>query len=252
MALKIITPFMSDNYRTMISGFAGWVAEYVQSSRIQGRTGWMSQLQGYSWHGDWREGISKRRKFHERMVCVQSEQDFHQVAGDILSWGRMKPFGFEEVRSLRRSLTILDTLREGKDTPIHDLFIERVAASSKIYEMHDPASWVIYDSRVVRGLAILVTTWWKMNGRETMDSVLRFPWPPGRGDGRCPPGFPRVASTAPNQPRLGFIYASWLLGAIAEKIRRMSRNSANAIDQDFDWQAYHVEMVLFTLGKHAA
>ena len=250
MALKIITPFRSDNYRTIVSGFVGWVADYVQSNQIQDRTGWMSQLQRYEWKGDWREGMRKRCEFHERMMCVQSDQDFHQVAGDILSWGRMNPFGFEEVSSLRRSLMILDTLREGKDTFFHDLFVDRVAASSKIYEMYDPSSWAIYDSNVVRGLAFLVTTWWKMNGRKTMDSVLRFPWPPGRGDAGPPQGFPRAAS--PRQAQLGFIYASWLLSAMAEKIRSMSRNSGNAIDQDFDWQAYHVEMVLFTLGKHAA
>lgn len=77
MALKIITPFMSDNYRTMVSGFVAWVAEYVQSNQIQGRTGWVSQLQSYAWNGDLHEGISKRRNFHERMSRELPLQEQH-------------------------------------------------------------------------------------------------------------------------------------------------------------------------------
>lgn len=196
MALEIITPFGSDRYRTMVSGFVGWLVEYVQSNQIQGRTGWMSHLQDYVWNGqDWREGIRKRYEFHERVMRAQSDEDFHQVAQEILSWGRMSSFGFEEACLLQRSLTILDTLREGGDAPLDHLFIDRVAASSKIYEMHDPSSWVIYDSRVARGLDSLVATWWKMNGKKTMGGVLRFPWPPGRGDASA--GIPARSKNSP-------------------------------------------------------
>src|SRR5262245_59607038 len=62
---------------------------------------------------DGREGISKRREFQKRMACVQSEQDFRQVVTDILSWGGMNPFGFEEVRSLRRSRPVMPMAARG-------------------------------------------------------------------------------------------------------------------------------------------
>jgi hypothetical protein len=246
MALQTVHPFRSEIYLNAVSDFIYWAANHVERTEISGRTGWISHLHSYEWKGQgWREGVNARLKFHDRITNAQSHDDFDKVIRDILDWGEMKPFDNGKIRLLRKSLEALDALRDKEHISMEDIFVDRIASSSKIYEMHDPNTWMIYDSRVSRGLASLVTAWWETKGHKWHKDLLRFPWPPGRGIESPPHGFPRVARTAPNQARLGFIYASWLSGALASKIREITRTD----DHGLNWETYHVEMILFMLGK---
>jgi len=121
---------------------------------------------------------------------------------------------------------------------LNQVCAERIASISKIYEMWNPAAWVIYDSYCAKGLQWLVSQLWNQNGNRTHANILKFPWPPGRV-GAPVSGFPRLGTQ--QQARLGFIYASWLCRAIAE---RLNENG----NQQLQWQAYHIEMVAFQIG----
>jgi len=69
---------------------------------------------------------------------------------------------------------------------------------------------------------------------------LKFPLPRGRAVDPIN-GFPLLGSV--RQTRLGFIYASWLWRTIANQLNEVGNHVL-----DFDWQAYHIEMVAFQLG----
>ena len=113
------------------------------------------------------------------MTNAESHDDFCQVVREVCEWGEMKAFEDHQIGSIAASIRLLDDLRDGKDVSLRDLFIDRVASVTKVYEMHDPHSWMIYDSRVARGLAYLVRVWWEGIGNERREDLLRFPWPPG-------------------------------------------------------------------------
>lgn len=118
-----------------------------------------------------------------------------------------------------------------------------VASVSKVYEMHDLGSWTIYDSRVATGLALLVQSWWDHLGGDELGDLLRFPCPLPRSGREPPAGFPRLRT--PPQARLGFIYASWLCKALASRLNE----SFGPPLPDTRWSPYHVEMVMWMLGK---
>ncbi|OFV91137.1 MAG: hypothetical protein A3H28_06880 [Acidobacteria bacterium RIFCSPLOWO2_02_FULL_61_28] len=152
----------------------------------------------------------------------------------------MDPLNDTMKRDLRRSLDCLNLLARGETVEITDLCVERVASITKMYEMWDVGNWVIYDSYCARGLQWLISGLWNSLAYRKHERLLKLPWPPGR-IGFPVSGFPRMADTAPNQKRLGFIYGSWLCKAIAERLTALQNNA-------FDWKPYHIEMLAFQLG----
>jgi len=249
MALSELTPFTPENFRSAVDQFIQWATDHVETVEIHGHKGWLAQLRDYCWRGGLEEGVRTRKDFHERMANDAFQHEFRGIVDDICNWGRMKHFKECEIRAIAGSIGLLHDLRNGNHVSLSDLFIHRVAAVTKVYEMQDPHSWVIYDSRVARGLALLVRKWWKEIGAERNQSLIRFPWPPGRGELYQPDGFPHVGATAPRQPRLAFVYASWLAKILAERLRDICPASLPSIGPDHVWQPYHVEMVLFVLGQ---
>ena len=191
-------------------------------------------LRRYQWNGDWRVGISVRRRFAN---LVRSADDHGRLLGvmdEIRSWGGLRPFGRDLSAEVARSLSILDALATSDAAPPTDLCGTRIAAVSKVYAMYDLRRWVIYDSRVAWALASLLDEW-------TGDSVgplIGFPQPQGR-NGQPFPGVPAGASA--RQGALAFVYASWLSQSIATHIDAVCPDPAG-------WSAIHVEMALFTIG----
>lgn len=110
--------------------------------------------------------------------------------------------------------------------------------------MYDPEWWTIYDSRVAAALAKLVGRWRRTEGGAGADHLLLFGLPAGRGGrrGDVESRFPMLAT--PNQLRLNFIYASWLMRLIAAEVSVIESPIPGG-----NWAVVHVEMVLFMLGK---
>jgi hypothetical protein len=81
--------------------FPEWAAESLD---------WLGLLRGYKWNGDWRDGISARRRFasllhsaadHDHLLTVMDE-------GSVLGW--LAPAWTASVPGVARSLPVLDAL----------------------------------------------------------------------------------------------------------------------------------------------
>jgi hypothetical protein len=199
---------------------------------------WTALLTAYTWGGaDWRAGLQARASMHERLVRAHSDEQRSGALAEIVAWGALPALSADAVRRVLASLSLLDAPEASTDAPSRDLYARRIPAVSKIYAMYSPSQWVIYDSRVARGLALLAIRF----AEGATATVMRFPQPPGRTGGR-PRGFPTLGSE--RQGRLAFTYASWFAREVASRI------SARCPDPD-GWDARHVEMALFMLGNPA-
>ncbi|MCA1677983.1 MAG: hypothetical protein LC777_03040, partial [Actinobacteria bacterium] len=103
----------------------------------------------YRWNGgDWRRGLSDRNHQSIKLRDARTPEEFDEAVAAILTWGGInRPMGREDRERIRRSLPVLDRIRDGGAgwQPIH---ARRIASTSKVYAAHDPDSWTIYDSRV--------------------------------------------------------------------------------------------------------
>jgi hypothetical protein len=127
---------------------------------------------------------------------------------------------------------VLDAHAESGDKPSEGIHAQRIASVSKVYAMHSPSRWVIYDSRVARGLALVALGPF---GVDRVPAPILFPQPPGR-TGERTPGFPTLGTD--RQGRMAFVYASWFARELASHI-------ASRCPDPGGWDARHVEMALF-------
>jgi hypothetical protein len=209
----------------LMRSFPEWAAKSVD---------WAGLVRGYQWNGDWRVGISARRRFASLLHSAADHDRLLAVMDEIRSWGGLRPFGRDLSAEVARSLSILDALATSDAAPPRDLCGTRIATVSKVYAMYDLRRWVIYDSRVAWALASLLHDW----SRDTAGPPIGFPQPQGR-NGQPFPGVPALASA--RQGALAFVYASWLCQSIATRIDAVCPDPAG-------WSATHVEMALFTIG----
>jgi len=238
MALTKISPFTYPEFKSEIGDAASVIVDLHENEVPEF---WANALRRYSFRGsDYKEGERVRIDFSKKISCYKEESELFDVCNEILKWGGMKLLSDEMKQGLQRSLSCLDQLSQGKMIDLNELYVERLAPITKIYEMWDLDNWVIYDSFCARGLQSLVSKYWKKVGYEAHEELLRLPGPPGRS-GSPVKGFPRTANTAPNQKRLGFIYGSWLCKAIAERLNAKG-------SQSFPWRPYHIEMIAFQIG----
>ena len=270
MALSTITPFCYKEYRRRTGEFASWVANHVQSNEIHGRTGWLRQLQSYDYAKSycgrgqllWSRGVAKRAEMHTSLRSNLDRDDtlIDEVNRIVVDWGHMKGYGLKFAPLIRKALDILRDETEDATWALEttaDLDAgNRIAPISKVYHMFDPHRWIIYDSRVATALACLVRRFWNEKGQEVDAELLRFPCPPRRGERWSrPKGFPGCGGGL--QGSLGFVYASWLSRQVAEYLKGNSRfGTPPIVETPFvrlslqpDWQVYHIEMVLWMLGK---
>jgi len=260
MALKPITPFNYATYINRISDFPEWMADQIDSD---GR-GWRVHFEKYEFKGsDWQQGTQKRCELHTNLKNARPDDELLKAVNEIMCWGfpndKQKQYIEKDLIGIRNAVEVLgaesrgDSLTELQGNRLIN-YTNSVARNSKIYEMYDPARWTIYDSRVSKGLAILVGKYWEEKGQKPIDGLLRFPLARGRG-GECIQGFHQISNS---QAPLAFIYASWLLRKVAEILRsNPQKYGVPPTKEDAerfhplppDWQVYHVEMVLFMLGK---
>jgi len=242
VALEALHPFSRSQFSDLVTPFVAWATDYVGTAEIDGRIGWLPHFHSYSWAGaDWRGGLESRRQMTRGLESARNEDQLLEAIDEIAEWGGMPELSWEDAEEIAASLPVLDKICDG-GADWTELHAGRIATTSKVYEMHDPAAWTIYDSRVASALVKLVDIWWSEVG-EQHARLLRFSVPLPRGGKRkdLPAGFP--GSSTDQQARLNFIYASWLLRDIAECLA-----TREAGPDGSDWQLVHVEMVLFMLG----
>lgn len=238
MALEKVIPF---TYRGFTSGINGSALGIVDHFENKDPEFWGGTLRRYSFDEyNYKRGEQVRLQFNKDISSCKKIDELLSVSDKILHWGRMKPLSSDMKQGLKRSLSCLDQLSEGKEVDLNELCVERLASITKIYEMWDLDNWIIYDSFCVKGLQWIISDYWQLLGYKAAEDLLKLPWPPGRS-GSPLAGFPRTGDTAPNQKRLGFVYGSWLCKAIAEHL-----NASN--DQSFHWRPYHIEMIAFQIG----
>lgn len=271
MALSQIQPFDCSSYLHRLSDVPDWIADHIQETKINGRTGWREHFEKYTYsrcvslgHQPlWLEGVQKRAHFTRQLTSnLNDDVALMKVVNEIMDWGRMRQYPPEFAPAIRKALNVLQT-RGGNSTWTPQQMSEldtggTIASMSKVFAMFSPHEWTIYDSRVATALACLVRNFWgeASKGEEVNANLLRFPVPPPRGESRQrPKGFPAVIYG--KQGSLAFIYASWLQRRVAEILRTNSNKygcpptterAANIAPLDADWQVYHVEMALWMMG----
>jgi|GEM_PF-3411142 len=269
MALSEISPFSYNTYAGRTKGFASWMADFVQSNTIHGRTGWVGQFSSYEWpphsSNTWKVGVLQRAKFYRGLVPSLNNNNRHMMkaVNQIRKWGipNSKPYQLRRAADIRKALNVLQSELVNSPWNQKDLgnFLHTpgtIASMSKVYEMFDPHKWTIYDSRVANALACLVRKFWTKNNNKEVDAdILCFPVPPRRKVGWQPcEGFHGV--TTRRQDCLAFVYASWLLRQVAEILRNNPKygvpptmgQPSKCSPLDANWQVYHLEMALWMLG----
>jgi hypothetical protein len=237
VGLTPVTPFTEMAYMRAVGPIA---REAPNATGSLWGVGWADMVEAHEWRGQgWRSAIRARHNFRRQIRDACGNERFGDVINAIACWGGVPPFAGDDVGALHSALRALPRLDAGEAKALDDLVGRRIASTSKLYAMSDPDRWVIYDSRVARALALLVSSIGPVDETRT-----RFPQPPGRVPGRSLSGFPLLAASATRQAALAFVYASWLARGIADELnRRVIPNPA-----DVPWTALHVELALFTAG----
>jgi HEAT repeat protein len=243
VSLEPLTIFARQAYAAEIAPFAEWLTRRVSMTEVARRRGWLAHLHAYRWSGDsWQSGLVARASLTAQIRQATTRDQFEQATKAITAWGGIRTtFSHADLNALADSLPLLARLRDGAPN-WQSLYMGRIASTSKIYAAYEPEFWAIYDSRVAAALGTAVHRWWREKGEETTPTLLRFPWPGGRLGGP-PDGFPRLGGESSKQGRLAFIYASWLMAAVLERLRE-----APGAAPPGGWRLVHVEMVLFMLG----
>jgi hypothetical protein len=238
MALRTIVPF---TYSAFNAKAGESVLAIINHFKRDAPDFWQNTLRRHSFQGrDYQQCERTRLEFNKALSFCSGKDELFDVANKILDWGRMTSLTRQMKQELEPSLSTLDQLSGEQSIDLRQLCVVRLASITKVYEMWDLDNWVIYDSYCVRGLQWLINGIWNSLGFRQNEDFLKLPWPPGRV-GSPITGFPRAADTAPKQQRLGFICASWLCKAIAERLSSCDNGG-------FHWRPYHVEMLAFQLG----
>ncbi|OGD52459.1 hypothetical protein A3K80_00040 [Candidatus Bathyarchaeota archaeon RBG_13_38_9] len=268
MTLSMISPFSYQNFETKFREFAAWIAAYIQTNQIHEQSGWLNQLKSYDYNKThtntsstpcWQQGILSRDSFYTQLNNpTLTDVQLIDVVNNIISkWGHMyPPYSLSSAALVRKALKAISSITNTSiltDLIIKDLAVTgRVAARSKIFEMYVPTKWVIYDSRVANALACLTSKF-----TNNTPDILSWPIPQGRGKNFSrAPGYGGCHTK--DQGSLGFIYASWLCYTVADTLRSnvvnfgcptFSYPAGTLSIPTNTWQTYHVEMVLFMIGK---
>jgi hypothetical protein len=246
VALRPIEPFSRPGFQAAVAPFVAWATDHVATTAIGGRCGWVAHLHTYRWKGvDWRGGLTQRRDMALALRRATTPAELAAAVAAVPSWGDMRDLSADDLSAVVASFPVLDRLREGTGADWQAVHARRIAATSKVYAMRDLDSWTIYDSRVGFALARIIDRWWERGSRQELPALLGLAVPPERGPRRSlPAGFARIGST--RQAGLAFIYASWLVEAIAAQLAARDRRP----DGD-RWRLAHVEMALFVMGDRS-
>jgi hypothetical protein len=124
--------------------------------RAAANVDWTRLLTAYEWDGaDWGAGVAARASMHRRLKTAGNDQERAAAVAEIVAWGGLPPLSADAVRQVLASLPLLDADVRSAGPPLDNLYAKRIPAVSKVYAMYTPPRWVIYDSRVARGLALI-------------------------------------------------------------------------------------------------
>jgi hypothetical protein len=253
--LTSCNPINYANYIALqpIQDFIHFTTNYIHNNELNGNTGWTNQLMSYSYdadNADFVRGIEIRLEFHRmlREALSQTNEQVLVVVNDIMKWGGLKSYQINFIPQIQQALHFLDEIENGNsDNWGNNLIGKRITSISKIFEMYRPKLWAIYDSRVGKGIQLLLSL--HQPHCTMLSDYLRFQCPHGRN--RFPIDGFRLANS-PKQAILGFLYASWLFRSIAIRLNDlgiMLPEEAVNLQQDRNWYAYHIEMIFFMIGK---
>jgi hypothetical protein len=229
-----------------VRDFVDWLIEFIEREILYERQGWVEHLEVYVWDGRrWRETLTLRERLQTRL----SEGDLKAVA-ELLAWAHMEDLDPEAAKATMESQRALDEVDAGRWEQLASIPASRIASTSKVHSTAALDSWSIYDSRVANALAHAIDRWWREVGEPKEARLLNLRIPPSRESAtarylRQPPAtFSALDEKAPTQTRLSFIYSSWLIRCIAQRLSQRLR----APDGADRWRPVHVEMALFSLG----
>ena len=249
MTLRPCNPFNYEKYTSLVQDFVAFVTQYIQEYEINHCRGWAENLKSYRYKysggiANFQKGISTRLSFHAEIRSALNQRDteaLRSTIDKIMRWGGMKAYR-KEGNDIINSFRILDSLENGYED-WENLIGSRIASTSKIYAMYAPQIWSIYDSRVGRGIQILISL--QQRNQNTTSEYLKFQSPPGRN--REPvAGFKVI--TSQTQATLAFLYTSWLFRAIASRLNDREILLPEPL-QNETWSVYHIEMVFFMIGR---
>ena len=205
--------------------------------KVWGMT-WEELLDRYDWRGESWRGTEKPRQTHSQVLRTAAESGrLRDAVNSITDWGQVQRFDEAEVQEIAGGIQSLPLLNAGRIDPA-GFYSARVASTSKVYASVDLKSWVIFDSRVARALALII------NHVGTLDPrFFRLPQPPDRGHKRRVEGFPVLSSASSKQATLAFLYSSWLCRAVADSLNAVGTSTPMG-----GWTVHRVEMALFTAG----
>lgn len=252
-------PVAPTSYTTFVAWSAPLVdaiVDFVNETSLYDTTGWSAQLARYSWGSGathWRKGLEDREHNHEAAARLfehgaeVAAEVFHQI---VNKWGGIsQKLGPEWVAPVRGTMARLQARPDELATG--ELCGRRIASVSKLYAAFELDNWVIYDSRVAAALTYLV----QETGLKGAFGHL-FVVMPAKGNAkRILPGFRRMqagASGSFEHPAAfrSFVYASWLVRAIAHRLRTQGHPHPDG--PPGAWSTAQVEMVLFMLGQDLA
>jgi hypothetical protein len=116
---------------------------------------WGEALASYNWRGDYRDGLHARRRLSLSLSASLREGNPGRAVDEITQWGGVPLLRGEAMRRTLASLAVLDRGSGALTGSEGDVYAERIAKVSKVYAMHDPHTWLIYDSRVAWALEAL-------------------------------------------------------------------------------------------------
>ncbi len=165
MKLISCNPLNYSNYIALepIEDFIHFTTNYIHNNEINGDTGWTNQLMSYSYaadNADFIRGIEKRLEFYRRLneALTQTNEQVLVVVNDIMRWGGLKSYTIDFIPQIQQALHSLDEIENGNVANWENNLIgNRITAISKIFEMYRPKLWSIYDSRVGKGIQLLLS-----------------------------------------------------------------------------------------------
>lgn len=240
--------------------FVRHIVDTLEFIQINGRMGWLRHLEGYEWQREnrnYQAGIKVRKDFRSMIASAchssgpDADQQKHDVCNDIAKWGGIiKPVDLDLARKYFSTIQYLSNIRDSEEIECRNISGRRIATASKIYSFSDPRAWTIYDSRLAFALNQLAFTFQRdrRSDFEQIQDMIKFLVPKSQGttDRHCMFG----EEWNDRDASLWFVRASLLLRQIAEALNGRSIPAPEyCLDEADRWELYHVEMVLFMLGR---
>jgi hypothetical protein len=242
-----------------MTAFVKYIIHIIEHEQIFGRKGWNKHFESYEWplgRPDCIGGISARKHFHNDITLARNSQGqgIAQLKRDICNavsrWGGINAqVSAEFTGKIFSTIEILSSSKSADYIDCKNIFGQRIATASKMYYLSDPWAWTIYDSRVAFALNQLSFSFQKSNAAafEQIQDRILFSVPESKGNNRKSLFNNRWNDRYASQ---WFIRASLLLREIATALNTHSLPAPQySINDTEGWALYHVEMVLFMLGK---